>query len=91
MLVAIFREIGQPGYAAFLYCQIPDMIIPLLYHHEGLSKGHSFNKTEIQRMYDVWGDMLYDNEYYSKKFTRWSEYPVYGLMEPRYPWEKTIE
>ncbi len=62
---------------------LPEVV---LYHHEGLSKGHSFNKTEIQRMYDVWGDMLYDNEYYSKKFTRWSEYPVYGLMERRYPW-----
>jgi len=67
---------------------LPDVV---LYHHEGLTKGHTFNKIEIQRVYETWGNTLYYNDYYSKKFTRWSEHPVYGLVERRYPWDGTIK
>lgn len=55
-------------------------------HHEGFTKKeYPINSHEVQYIYKKWGSYLTKNNFYSSKFTRWSEKPVYTSIEGEYP------
>ena len=61
-----------------------------LVHHETATRRHAHNKEEVVRMYQKWGAELTENPWYSSKFSRWSESPVFALGEGRYPWKQVL-
>jgi GT2 family glycosyltransferase len=59
-------------------------------HAEGLSRGKKLDKSQVKYMYDKWGPRLTSNDFFSRKLSRWSEYPVLSFGEADYPWEKVL-
>ncbi len=59
-------------------------------HAEGLSRGKRLDKAQVKYIYEKWGARLTANEYFSRKLSRWSEYPVLSFGEADYPWEKVL-
>lgn len=59
-------------------------------HAEGKSRGKSFDRVQVKYMYQKWGTQLTANDFFSKRLSRWSEYPVLSLGEGDYPWEKVL-
>jgi len=59
-------------------------------HHEGLTRGEDLDRLQVGYMYRKWGRVLTDNPFYSRKLSRWSEWPVYTAGEGDYPWEYVL-
>ena len=64
----------------------------VLIHHESLSRrGKTIDRRQVSYLYEKWGDYLLTNPFYSKRFSRWSEYPSLTLGEGRYPWWRLLK
>lgn len=59
-------------------------------HKEGATRGFRFPKDEVRLLYARWGRDLLENPYYSRRFSRFSETPIYGLGRHPYPWDKVL-
>lgn len=59
-------------------------------HKEGATRGFAFPKDEVRKIYQRWGTTLIRNPYYSDRFSRFSETPIYGPAAPSYPWDKVL-
>ena len=61
-----------------------------LIHHETVSRASIHEWQEISYMYEKWGSKLTKNNYFSPRFTRWSEQLALSLGEGNFPWQKLV-
>jgi len=61
-----------------------------LIHHETVSRASKDDWQEISYMYEKWGRKLTKNNYFSSRFTRWSEQLALTLGEGNFPWQKLV-
>ena len=61
-----------------------------LIHHETVSRAPKHDWQEISYMYEKWGNKLTENDYFSTRFTRWSEQLALSLGENNFPWQKLV-
>ena len=61
-----------------------------LIHHETVSRASKHDWQEISYMYEKWGSKLTKNNYFSSRFTRWSEQLALTLGEGNFPWQKLV-
>ena len=61
-----------------------------LIHHETISRAPKHDWQEISYMYEKWGSKLTKNNYFSSRFTRWSEQLALTLGEGNFPWQKLV-
>jgi hypothetical protein len=55
-------------------------------HFEGKTRGFSFNRAEIELLYERWGKTLTHHSQVSPRLSRWSELPTLASGEGDYPW-----
>ena len=61
-----------------------------LIHHESVYRATEPNWFEVSHMYKKWGNKLTENDYFSTRFTRWSEQLALSLGENNFPWQKLV-
>jgi O-antigen biosynthesis protein len=61
-----------------------------LIHHESMSREKTFYKKEIIYFYNKWQQELFNNNFWSQKFSTYSEQPIFKLYPKRYPWKQII-
>ena len=61
-----------------------------LIHHESVSRATEPHWFEVSHMYKKWGNKLTKNDYFSTRFTRWSEQLALSLGEGGFPWQKLV-
>jgi len=61
-----------------------------LMHHESISRAPDPIWEEANYMYSKWGNKLTRNNFFSNRFSRWSEQLLLSLGEGDYPWQQMV-
>ena len=59
-------------------------------HHETVTRASEPIWNEVSYIYNKWGNKLTKNNYFSSRFTRWSEQLALTPGEGNFPWQKLV-
>lgn len=95
-----FIKVGGFNELLTLSCQDVDLCLKLLAngkinwvlphivmtHHEMATRKGKHKRSEVEQFYRSWTHLIEDAPLYSKKISRWSEYPSFSFGEGAFPW-----